>query len=235
MKKVFYTEWAYVLGIVFLAVATALTKKANFGVSMVVAPAYLLHLAVSPILPFFTFGVAETAVKLILLTVMCIVIGKFRPRYLISLVSAVLFGLTLDGAVFALDFLPCEALWARVVLYLLGIVACSFGVSLFFHTYIPPDVYELFVKEVSTRFGIKISRFKTFYDCTSCLVGIVLSFAVFGRWNFQAIGVGTVICAFINGPLIGLFSKMLEHSFEFKDAFRPKCAKSSEQSKAEKV
>ena len=58
-KKVFYTVMAYALGIVILALGTALMEKANFGMSMVVAPAYLLHLKISQTLPFFSFGMAE--------------------------------------------------------------------------------------------------------------------------------------------------------------------------------
>ena len=45
MKKVkFSTEISYFLGIILLAAATTLMVKADFGVSMVVAPAYILHL-----------------------------------------------------------------------------------------------------------------------------------------------------------------------------------------------
>ena len=43
-KRIFYTELAYFLGLLILAVGTAFMERANFGVSMVVAPAYLLHL-----------------------------------------------------------------------------------------------------------------------------------------------------------------------------------------------
>ena len=42
-KRTFYTEVAYILGIVVLAAGNALMEKANLGMSMVVAPAYLLH------------------------------------------------------------------------------------------------------------------------------------------------------------------------------------------------
>ena len=44
-KRVFYTELAYAIGITVLALGTALMERADFGMSMVVAPAYLLHLA----------------------------------------------------------------------------------------------------------------------------------------------------------------------------------------------
>ena len=51
-KKVFYCEMAYVVGLVVLALGTAFMERANFGMSMVVVPAYLVHLKVSEILPF---------------------------------------------------------------------------------------------------------------------------------------------------------------------------------------
>lgn len=43
MKRTFSTELAYVLGIVFVAWGVVLMEKADFGVSLVVAPAYLLY------------------------------------------------------------------------------------------------------------------------------------------------------------------------------------------------
>ena len=49
MKRTFSTELAYVFGIVFVARGVVLMEKADFGVSMVVAPAYLLY----PALPAF--------------------------------------------------------------------------------------------------------------------------------------------------------------------------------------
>lgn len=39
IKRVFYTELAYAIGIIVLALGTALMERADFGMSMVVAPA----------------------------------------------------------------------------------------------------------------------------------------------------------------------------------------------------
>ena len=58
-KRTFYCEFAYIIEIIVLALGTALMERANFGMSMVVAPAYLIHLKVSQFLPFFSFGMAE--------------------------------------------------------------------------------------------------------------------------------------------------------------------------------
>ena len=59
MKKKFSTELAYVLGIVLVAWGVVLMEKADFGVSMVVAPVYLLYRWLSPAWHFFTFGMVE--------------------------------------------------------------------------------------------------------------------------------------------------------------------------------
>ena len=58
-KKVFFSEIAYVLGIIILALGTALMERADFGLSMVVAPAYLLHLKISQYITVFSFGMSE--------------------------------------------------------------------------------------------------------------------------------------------------------------------------------
>lgn len=62
-KRVFYCEIAYVAGIIVLALGTAFMERSDFGMSMVVAPAYLIHLKVSQFLPFFSFGMSEYVFK----------------------------------------------------------------------------------------------------------------------------------------------------------------------------
>ena len=66
-KPVFYTELAYPIALLLLALGTALTAYGGFGISMVVAPAYILHLRVSELLPFFSFGVAEYTLQAVIL------------------------------------------------------------------------------------------------------------------------------------------------------------------------
>ncbi|MDE5804480.1 MAG: hypothetical protein K2I22_16355 [Lachnospiraceae bacterium] len=217
-KKVFFSEVAYILGIIVLALGTAMMKRADFGLSMVVAPAYLLHLKISQYVPAFSFGMAEYSLQAVLLVIMSISLRKFKPIYLFSFVTAVIYGFTLDIAIRFVDILPLIGMVGRIIYYLIGMVFCAFGVSLLFHTYISPEVYELFVKEISAKSGKDINIIKTVYDCVSCLVGITLSFAFFGLWHFEGVKPGTIICAFVNGFLIGCFSKMTESVFDFKDA-----------------
>lgn len=216
-KRVFYTEISYVLAMVIMAFAAAFTEKANFGMSMVVAPAYILHLKVSEFLPWFSFGVAEYVFQGLLLLLTVVLMRRFKLSYLFSFVTAVLYGTLLDGAMTAIAALPENTFILRAVWYVLGTVLCSFAVSLFFHTYLPPEVYELIVKEISGKWGCDINKVKTAYDCFSTVLGIVLSFCFFGFGVFKGVKLGTVLCALINGFLIGRFTKLLEHHFEFRN------------------
>ncbi|HWS43439.1 MAG TPA: DUF6198 family protein [Pseudoflavonifractor sp.] len=219
-KKKFYTELAYVLGLAALALGTAFMEGADFGVSMVVAPAYLVYLKLSQVLPFFTFGMAEYILQAVLLVVLMVVLRRFRFSYLFSFVTAILYGLVLDGAMAAVARIPHENLVPRLALYGSGLLLCAAGVSLLFHTYIAPEVYELFVKEVSARYGVDVHAFKTGYDCVSCLAAICLSFAFFGLWHFEGVKLGTVFCALINGWVIGRCSHFLENHWEFQDGLK---------------
>ena len=216
-QKRFGTEAAYLLGLILLAFGAAVMEKADLGMSMVVAPAYLLHLKVSQFLPFFSFGMAEYTLQAVLLIAMTIALRKFRGSYLFSFVTAVLYGFMLDGCMLLLAAVPASTMLLRIVFYLAGMLLCSCGIAFLFHTYLPPEVYELVVKEVSSKYGFQLHKCKTCYDCISCFVGICLSFAFFGFGVFEGVKLGTIFCALVNGPLIGGISKLFERCFVFTD------------------
>ena len=222
MKRTFPTELSYIFGIIFLALGTAFMEKPDFGVSMVVAPAYLLHLKISETYSFFTFGMAEYTLQAVLLVAMMIVLRRFKVSYLFSFVTAVIYGFALDLSMAIVSYITMDTMFLRILYYIIGLILCSFGVAFFFHTYISPEVYELFVKEVSAKYGKDIHKVKTVYDICSCTVGVILSFCFFGFGVFHGVKLGTILCALINGSLIGLCSKCLEHFFVFKNRFKPR-------------
>ena len=216
-KKVFYTELAYCIGILCSTIGIALMERSDFGVSMVVAPAYLLHLKLVQYFSWFTFGTAEYCFQAVLLVLMCLVMRKFRVSYLLSFATAFLYGFILDGCMLLVANLPTTMV-CRVIWYVLGALLGPAGVCFMFHTYVSAEVYELLVKEISHHFGIEITKFKTWYDRGSCLVGLLMSFAIFGLWQFVGVKWGTILCAVINGPIIGVISKFYSRTFAFRDA-----------------
>lgn len=219
-KPVFPTELSYLVGLILLALGTALMEAADFGVSMIVAPAYLLHLKMSEFFPFFSFGMAEYIFQGTLIVLLALIMRKFKLTYLLSFVTAVIYGFMLDGWIWAVGFIPCTALPARLIVYIGGFLVCAVGVAFLFHTYLPQEAYELFVAEITRCKGLKLSRVKTIYDYSSCVFSILLSFAFFGFGHFEGIKLGSVICALLNGPVIGLFSQCLEKIFDFGDKLK---------------
>ena len=216
-KKVLYTELAYALGMVGLSLSVALMTRADFGVSMVVAPAYLLYLKLNPVWPFFTFGMAEYTLQAVLLLFTILAVKKFRPYFLFSFVTAVLYGFLLDGWMLATAALPAGTLVLRGAWYVLGLVLGAASIAFFFKTYIAPEVYELLVKELAEKLGKPTHRVKTVYDCVSCAAAIIMSFAFFGLGRFEGVKWGTVVCALVNGWLIGRFTALYERCFAFRD------------------
>ena len=217
MKKgVFYTELYYVVGLMILAFGNALMAQGDFGVSMVVAPAYLLHLKLADTFPFFTFGMAEYVLQGFLLILMMILYRRVRLGYFLSFITAVIYGLLLDGAMAVVSLLPMDTLAGRLVFYAFGVPVCACGVSMLFRTYLPVEAYELFVKELAEKLGKPLHKVKTGYDTASCLLSIAMSLLFFG--TLRGISIGTAVCALINGTLIGLFSRLWDRLFESRDA-----------------
>ncbi len=217
-KRVFPTELAYAAGLLLLAFGTALMERADFGLSTIVAPAYLLHLRIGQTHPAFTFGAAEYCTQAALLVLLAAVTRRFRLSYLFSFITALIYGFVLDLMMELAGRIPAGGLPGRAVFYVCGLVVCAAGVALLFRTYLSPEAYELFVKEISSVYGFEISRVKTVYDCCSCAVAVVLSFAFFGFGHFEGIKAGTVLCALVNGTLIGAISRFFDRVFAFRDA-----------------
>ena len=216
-KMVFPTELSYVAGFLFLGLGTAMMERADFGVSMVVATAYLLYRKVSLSVPGFTFGTAEYTLQAFLVVLLSLVVRRFKKGFLFSVVTAVIYGLTLDLFMRLLKPVDVSGFGQRLFIYAAGFVICAVGVACYFHTYITPAAYELFVKELSEHFHWNISRVKTIYDCVSCLVAVAMSFAFFGIGRFEGVKAGTIVCALLNGWLIGKVGGFLENTFEYRD------------------
>lgn len=213
MKKIpHFAEGAYLVGELLIAFGTAMMEKANMGVSMVVAPAYLISLKIEAL----TFGMAEYMLQAVLLILMCLVLRQFRVGYIFSFVTAVFYGLLLDGSIALLAPLAADTWLVRIFLYVTGMLIVSAGVSFVFHTYLAPAVYELTVKEISSKFHLDINKFKICFDCGCFIVAVVISLLFFG--DIRGVWWGTVICALLNGLLIGMFSRVFEPLFDFSPA-----------------
>ena len=90
-------------------------------------------------------------------------------------------------------------------------------------SYLPQQAYDFTVKEISVVKKRDMNKVKWVYDVSSLLVGIVLMLVLFGGFDLSLIGVGTLVLAVINAPIIGFFGKILDRFIDFSPLF-PKFA-----------
>ncbi len=217
-------ELVYIAAILILSFSVAMIASADFGVSMVVAPAYILSLRVDAL----TFGQSEYIVQGLLFLLLCLLLRKIRLTFFFSFFTCLIYGGVLDLWRMVIPLFNPEvtapgsmAFPLRCVLFGAGMVMTAFSVALFYHTYLYPQVYDFFVKAVCERFPFDRTKFKICFDACSLLVAITLSLVFFHRFN--GIGVGTLIMTALNGVMIGLFGKLFERFCTFPARF-PKLA-----------
>ena len=226
MKKISKTsELLWLFGIVFVALGVAICSKADLGVSMIAAPAFVVQEAIATLWSGFTIGVVEYALQGILLVILCFCVQRFNWRYLLAFAVAMLYGYTLDSFLWLIGPEPFATVWLRWVMLLVGDIVTAFGVACFFRTYMPLQVYELFVAEVVDRFRAPLPRVKWIFDLSLLGTSIALAVLLFGDvaafdWStigyssFHSIGLGTLVTTAINSPVIAAMGKLLDRVFD---------------------
>lgn len=229
MKKItFYSEFAYIWAILTLSFSVAMVSAADFGLSMIVAPAYILSQKVE----FLTFGQSEYVIQAILFIILCILLKKVKLIYFVSFLNCIVYGAVLDlWRLIIPMFNPAitepgsMSMTLRITFFIASAFITAFAIALFFRVYLYPQVYDFFVKGITEHFKIKQTQFKIAFDISFLALSIIMTLVFFK--DFVGIGVGTIIIAIINGILIGGAGKVLDKIFEFKPLF-PNLAKKFE-------
>ena len=226
MKKISRSsELLWLLGVIFVAIGVAICSKANLGVSMIAAPAFVVREALASVWDGITVGVVEYALQGVLLLLLCLLIRRFNWRYLLAFAVAVLYGYTLDLVLWIMAPISFDAGWLRWVMLFVGDLITALGVACFFRTYMPLQVYELFVAETANRFRLSLPRVKWTFDLSLLGLSVALAFLLFGDaksfdWStigysdFHSIGLGTPVTTLINSPLIVTMGKLLDRVFD---------------------
>ena len=213
------SEIAWIVGIILCPLGVSLSARSGLGVSMVVAPAFVLYNKLSEYFSFFTFGMAEYLIQAVLIIALCIVLKRFKLKFLLSFVTAFLCGTLIDfwGSIVGKE--PVTVLWQQGFFALLGAVITAFAIALLLRTYLPQEVFEVVVKEISEKYNFKMNKVKFFYDYSSLAISIILMLLLFGKFSFNMIGIGTLLVTLINTPLIAFFGRIFDKYFVFSSAF----------------
>lgn len=225
------SELLWLLGITLVALGVSLCSKTNLGVSMIAAPAFILYDVINPLWNSFSVGVAEYMFQGLILILLCIIVRTFNWRYLLAFAVAVIYGYVLDLFLWLFDGITADALWQRWILLIAGDTITALGVACFFRTYMPLQVYELFVAEISKKFKLSINKTKWGFDLSLLAISITLAVIFFARADgfdiasitsssFHNIGLGTIVTTLINSPIIAIMGKLLNKLFDPTPCFK---------------
>ena len=206
-KKSIASELIYISAILLLSFATNLMVLANLGMSMIVSPAYIL----SQKIELLSYGQAEYVIAVIIFVIFCFVMRKFELSYLSSFITGIFYATMADIWKMIIPLFHSSNIMSfsiRIICFLIGLLLSAIAIAMFYKTYLYPQIYDFFVKEVSNKYQISLQKFKTRFDCTFLLISIILSLCLFQK--FIGIGIGTVIMALCNGTLIGFFQSLMD-------------------------
>ncbi len=208
------SELVYVLAILFLALSVAFLEKSSLGVPLEISPAHALYVVMREFIPFFTLGMAEIIMQSLVIIIMICIMRKTSFSHLWSLVTAIIYSLVLDGILLLLnDFHPHE-MAVRVALFLASCVLMPIGVELMFKTHVAHESDELFVLEISEHCNYHPHTVKTIFYISCGVVAAVLELAVFKHWDFQALGIGTLVFLCIKTSMCHFTEAIIDHLFD---------------------
>lgn len=221
MKKItLHSELVYVFAILILSFSVAMVSAADLGLSMIVAPAYIL----SQKLEFLTFGQSEYVIQTILFIIFCILMKKVKLVYFSSFLNCIVYGAVLDFWRIVIPMFNPEitppgsmSMPIRITFFVLSALITAFSIALFFRVYLYPQVYDFFVKGITEHFKLNQTKFKTAFDMSCLLLSVIMTLVFFK--DIVGIGIGTIILAIVNGSLIGGFGKLIDRFFEIKPIY----------------
>lgn len=187
----------------------AFATKSDFGLSMIAAGPYILHVWLRETLPWFTQGTAEYFYELVVLIVACIIIREFKLKYLLVFAEAFIVGLILDGWFLVLGGNGAyETMPMRIFAFVLGLVVCGLGVALIFRTTYPIQAYDFAVVQISAKYGLRQDKVKLANDCIMLAISVILALALTKK--LTGIGIGTVVTTLLNSTVIAMWGKLID-------------------------
>ncbi len=207
-------EASWVVGNILCAIGNCLVSKSALGLSAIIAPAFILNRKIG----FLSVGVCEYIIQGILLALCCVIIGKFKGKFIATICNILFYGAAFDIINALLGFIQPTDIVGRILCAAIGMIITGFAVAIMLRTYIPPSTYEIFVREIAEARGFDMNKLKLIFDASMLALTVVLMFLLLGGFKIDIIGPLTVISAFLNSVLIGFFGKILDKYCDFSPA-----------------
>ena len=190
----------YCLGLLILAFGIALAVNSNLGVSPVSSLPYVVSQIVG-----ISLGTCTILVYICYILLQMVISRKFQPALLLQLVFSTIFGWFVDGAKWVLGDFCLPGYLGQLVMLAASILLIGFSLVLYIDVQLAPMPAEGLVGCLSEKLHKPFSSMKTLVDCSSVLIGAVLSLVFLGK--LVGIREGTILTALLVGKMMGLLRK----------------------------
>lgn len=192
----------YCLGLLILAFGIALAVNCRLGVSPVSSLPYVISQIAG-----ISLGTCTILVYICYILLQMVISRKFQPALLLQLVFSTIFGWFVDGAKWVLGDFCLPTYFGQLAMLAASILLIGFSLVLYIDVQLAPMPAEGLVGCLSEKLGKPFSSMKTLVDCSSVLIGAVLSLVFLGK--LTGIREGTVLTALLVGKTMGYLRKFV--------------------------
>ncbi|RAK19195.1 hypothetical protein B0I26_107114 [Anoxybacillus vitaminiphilus] len=189
----------YIVGLFIISFGVALTIKADLGAGAWDA----LNVGLAETIGF-TVGTWVVIVGAVLMSINAILLRRFPE--ILAIATIIIIGMFIDFWLkFIFDNWEPSGLLLRFLLFLLGLIVISIGVSIYLQAKFPLNPIDQFMMVLKEKLKITLMTAKTIGE----VLALILALAFNGP-----IGVGTIVITLLIGPFIQFFFPKFEHLFK---------------------
>ena len=199
----------FVVGLFFIALGVAFTKKSMLGVSPISSVPNILSIKYTQI----SLGMWLIIWNCVLILGQVLVLGKdFKAIQLLQIPLSFVFGYFTDFSMWMLAFCKATSYFSQILFTVLGVIILGIGVAVTVIADVIMNSGEAIVKAISDKSRKNFGNIKIAFDIGSVLLAIVLSLAFFG----SVVGAreGTVINAVFTGMVVKVVIKFAKKPIE---------------------
>jgi len=202
-------EIALLAGIALTSLGVILMVKADFGISTVMS----LPFSLSCMFTEISFGSWNLIYQASLLVLLVVITRRFKIGYVVSVLLAAGFGLTLDLFRSVMGDLPGDLPFRFLYLVASYPIICL-AISLMIGSKVPLMVADAFIYDLTTHFQVTYRRMKTMFDVSCVAISVGATLAALGY--IAGVGLGTVVMALLTGAGVHAMNGVLRRTVEIK-------------------
>lgn len=210
-----WQHFLLLLSLNLMTLGVALCVRSNLGSSVISSLPYVLSLAgpVS-IMPEWTIGTYTILMNFVFVILQILILRRqFELVQLFQLLIGFVFGWLIDFNMWLTDFLTCDTLAAQILTQLAGCTVMGIGIAFEIKcgsVTMPGEGISIAVSRVSNR---PFPKVKIIIDTALVILAVTASYVFFGRWLWNAVGVGTLFAMIY----VGLVVKFVSHRIGWFD------------------